>query len=191
MEPNKRSKFYDTIQGLESVMIEEYSNVEILISTPPDAADPANLFLKGDFIINNDRVVFKGMYRMEYFSFFIKIYNLLSISRSADYIIFSISDLANVIQNHLIDKGGAFDLVNSTKSLENELTDKVKSHISKKNESQVLGKSRNGGLVEKFKAGGEFELIGDYQIRVIMRNRVGGGRRLIGRSTRSKWCIRS
>jgi hypothetical protein len=171
MDFPKRSKFYETLEGLESVLIEEYPNVEILVSSHNNnPTSQTNLFLKGDFLINNDRVSFKGLYRMQYFHFYIKIYNLLSISRSADYIIFSISDLANVIQNHLIDRNKIFDDLNQTKSLEVELADKVKSHFGKRKPKPVLGHS---GLVGQFKEGNEFELIGDFQIRVVMRNKVG------------------
>ena len=168
MESNKRSKFLENIQELESIVIEEYKNVEILISSQDEGTSSDNLFLKGDFVLNNDRVFFKGLHRMEYFSFYIKIYNFLSITRSSDYIVFSISDLANVIQNHLIHRHKIFDSNTSKKSLEMELSKKVHSHLIKKRDS----KGGRSSLLEQFKSGKEFELIGDFQIRLIMRDRV-------------------
>jgi hypothetical protein len=169
MEFKKESRFYDNIQGLESVVVEEYSNIEILISCQNEESSSENLFLKGDVILNNDRIVFKGLYRMEYFTFFIKIYNLLSITRNSDYIVFSISDLANVIQNHLINHHKLFDSLASGRSLEIELNKTLQSHLKKKDEKFKFKKIK---WTDQFKAGKEFELIGDFQIRVIMRNRV-------------------
>ena len=172
MESNRPSKFYETIQKIESVVIEEYSDIEILISPQNENLSSENLFLKGDFILSNDRIVFKGIYRMEYFAFYVRIYNLLSITRNADYIAFSISDLANVIQNHLIDRGRLFDAFESERDIRSELALKVKSHIQ--SQSSQLGKSPEARTkwTEQFKSGQEFELIGDFQIRVIMRDQV-------------------
>ena len=172
MDTKKSSKFYDNIHKLESVVIEEYSNIEILISCLNENSSSENLFLKGELILNNDRIIFKGLYRMEYFTFFIKIYNLLSITRNSDYIVFSISDLANVIQNHLINRHKLFDSISTDSHLENELSKTVQSHLKKKSEIFKKSNNKDSNWTDQLKAGKEFELIGDFQIRVIMRNRV-------------------
>ena len=150
-------------------MIEEYRGLEILISSQHDGPSAENLFLKGDMVLNNDRVSFKGMYRMQYFCFYLKIYNLLSMTRSSDYIVFSISDLANVVQDHLMHRNDIFDS-QSGLLLESEMNSKLASRVKMKQSS--LEKKNTSNLREMFNQGKEFELSGDFQIRVILRNQV-------------------
>ena len=170
MQKSSNSKQFSLQSKLESILIEEYRGLEILISSHHDNPNSENLFLKGDMVLNNDRVIFKGMHRMQYFCFFIKIYNLLSMTRSSDYIVFSISDLANVVQDHLMHRDEIFDS-QSGLLLESEMSSKF---ISKVRQSSMNMEKKNTlSLRDKFKQGKEFELSGDFQIRVILRNKVG------------------
>ena len=171
MQKPAQSKVSYRQSNLESILIEEYRGVEILISSQHDTPSSENLFLKGDMVLNNDRITFKGMHRMQYFCFFLKIYNLLSITRNSDYIVFSISDLANVVQDHLMHRDQIFDS-QSGLLLESEMSNKLFSRVRMKQSTMGSEKKNTSSLMDRFKEGKEFELSGDFQIRVIMRNQV-------------------
>ena len=166
-----QSKLSSKSSKLESVVVEEYKNLEILISSQHDSPSSENLFLKGDMVLNNDRIVFKGMHRMQYFRFYLRIYNLLSMTRSSDYIVFSISDLANVIQDHLIHRHEIFDS-QSGLLLDSEMSSKLMSRVKLRQSSMGPEKHNTSALKDKFKQGKEFELSGEFQIRVILRDKV-------------------
>ena len=169
MQKSSNSKISYRQSNLESILIEEYKGLEILISSQHDSPSSENLFLKGDMVLNNDRIIFKGMHRMQYFCFFLKIYNLLSMTRSSDYIVFSISDLANVVQDHLMHRDEIFDN-QSGLLLDSEMSNKLMSKVKIKQSIEM--KKNTSSLRDKFKQGKEFELSGDFQIRVILRNQV-------------------
>ena len=162
----------------ESIVVEQISNIEILITSQEEKGSSQNLFLKGEVILNNDRLIFKGMHRMEYFSFYIKIYNFLTLRKHSDYIIIHFSDMTRFYQNQIMGDKGAFDrsemvrdsLLTSGPNL--SLYSKNKSKISSKKLSWISSKVEGQNLIDQFKEGKEFELLGNFQIRVIKRNQV-------------------
>ena len=88
--------------GLDSIIVEEFKRVEILITSQNPKMAWQNLFLKGDVVLNHDRLIFKGLYKMEYFNFYVKIYNFVSLSKSSEYLVLSIADLENFVNNHQV-----------------------------------------------------------------------------------------
>jgi hypothetical protein len=92
-------------------------------------------------------------------------------TRSSDYIVFSISDLANVVQDHLMHRDEIFDS-QSGLLLESEMSNKLFSRVKMKQSSMNPEKKSTSLLMDRFKQGKEFELSGDFQIRVILRNQV-------------------
>lgn len=155
----------------DSTCVEECHGVEILISNLDDNSRGENLFLKGDMVLNGDRVVFKGMFRMDYFNFYVKLYNVLTLTRSLDYLVFTLADLSQINMDHNLTKNALFDSMVMMKE-SNFLNPKVLSRVVKDSVNFEGSGCKGPALLDQFKNGNQFELTGNLQVRVIMSNQV-------------------
>lgn len=155
----------------ESAQVEEFHGVEILISSLDDSSKGENLFLKGDMVLSSDRVVFKGMFRMEYFNFYVKLYNILTLTRSSDYLVFTLADLTQINLDANMHKKELFESSGFLKDSK-VVNPKLLSMVVKRSVGGEMGKSGSPELLDLFKKGKEFELMGNLQVRVIMSNKV-------------------
>ena len=156
----------------ESAQVEEFHGVEILISSLDETSKGENLFLKGDMVLSADRVIFKGMFRMEYFNFYVKLYNILTLTRSSDYLVFTLADLTQINLDANMNKNALFE---SSEVLKDSkvVNPKLLSMVVKKSMGGEMTRSGSPELLDLFKKGKEFELMGNLQVRVIMSNKVG------------------
>ena len=151
-----------------SVLIEEYKGVDILVTDQDESSKGQSIFLTGDAVLNNDILIFKGLHRMEYFCFRIKIYNLVSLTKHADYLVLNVSDLSKYYQDN-IKKTKYFEKSDVGKdSLVDSSCNNGSLRFSKRTASNVSAFA----LLEQFKSGNQFELIGNFQLRIIKRNQV-------------------
>ena len=76
-----------------------------------------------------------------------------------------------MVQDHLMHRDQIFDS-QSGLLLESEMSNKLFSRVRMKQSTMGSEKKNTSSLMDRFKEGKEFELSGDFQIRVIMRNQV-------------------
>jgi hypothetical protein len=163
MEKSNQSE----LQGL-SLLIEEHKNMDILVTDQDLSSTGHSIFLTGDVVLNNDILLFKGLHRMEYFCFRIKIYNLVSLTKHSDYLVLNVSDLSKYYQDN-VKKNKYFEKSDVGKD---SLIDNSSNANSMRFSKKIGSSLSSCALLEQFKSGNQFELIGNFQIRIIKRNEV-------------------